>query len=228
MKYEMAVFDVNETLLDLSALAPAFQAAVGTEVSMGEWFGRLLHRSLVSNHLGQYQPFGELGSEALTWLAQRRGVEVDPARIRDVMIALTALPAHPDVAKGLEAVATTGIKVVALTNGSVDALSAQLSNAGIAHLFDKQMSVESVRRFKPAPEVYLHAAAVSGVDIDRMIMVAAHDWDIAGAQSVGAAGCFVARQPWGMPLVKPTYTVPDLAGLAALLSATESIDDATG
>lgn len=222
MKYDMATFDVNETLLDISGLAPLVEEAAGPGASLGEWFARLLHRSLVANHLGRYQPFGELAVESLEWMALRSGASLDVGAVDRLLAAMTRLPPHPDVVEGLERLAATGLRLVALTNGSADALAAQLDNAGIERFFDARLSVEGVRRFKPAPEVYLHAAAVSGVDIDRMVMVAAHDWDIAGAQSVGASGCFIARQPWGIRQVEPTHTASDLVGLAELLAGPES------
>jgi 2-haloacid dehalogenase len=57
---ELLVFDVNETLLDLATLHPAFVDALGSADAMGEWFARLLHGSLVANHSGRYRPFGEI------------------------------------------------------------------------------------------------------------------------------------------------------------------------
>jgi 2-haloacid dehalogenase len=94
-----------------------------------------------------------------------------------------------------------GFRLVALTNSSSDAVQAQLTNAGIADRFERAISVDSVGRFKPSPDVYLHAAMQVNVDIDRAMLVAAHDWDIIGARSVGMPGAFLARPGvvWGMP-----------------------------
>ena len=229
MRPDVLVFDVNETLLDLSALAPLLEEAVGGAVALPEWFARMLHRSLVANHLGRYEPFGELGTQALVWLAERAGVDLAVDRARAVVAGMERLPPHPDVVTGLEALVEDGHRIVALTNGSTRALDAQLSASRLERFFERAMSVEALGRFKPAPEVYLHAAAVCGVEIDRMMMVAAHDWDVAGARSVGAMGCFVARQPWGIAGVTPSITVPDLVALApTLLPEGESPTGGTG
>lgn len=86
-------------------------------------------------------------------------------------------------------------------------------------MFERRLSVASVERFKPAPEPYLHAGAVLGVDVDRILMVAAHDWDIAGARSVGMPGAYLARPGavWGLPDPPPDLVAPDLGTLAELL-----------
>ncbi|MGH8912377.1 MAG: haloacid dehalogenase type II, partial [Acidimicrobiia bacterium] len=62
MRPGIIVFDVNETLLDLAALRPRFEAALGTIEPMGEWFARMLHGSLVANHTLRYRPFGQIGT----------------------------------------------------------------------------------------------------------------------------------------------------------------------
>ncbi len=217
MKYGLVAFDVNETLLDVSALAPAFQQAVGPDVSIGEWFARMLHRSLVANHLGRYQPFGELGAESLMWLAARKDIDLAPQVAADLVEGMARLPAHPDAAPGLEALAAEGARMIALTNSATEIARSQLEGAGLDGYFERILSVDGVRRFKPHPDVYLDAATTCGVDIGRMVMVAAHDWDVAGAQVAGAVGCFVRRQPWGLAQMSPNLSVDDIGGLAEAL-----------
>jgi 2-haloacid dehalogenase len=43
------VFDVNETLLDISALEPEFERIFGDGAVIERWFLQLLHYSLVAN-----------------------------------------------------------------------------------------------------------------------------------------------------------------------------------
>lgn len=209
------VFDVNETLLDLKALAPAFAAAVGSDAPMGEWFARMLHGSLVANHVGDYRPFDHIGIEALVVTAQKRGVDLSPDAAAVVVEQMESLPPHPDVVPTLLALDAAGWRMVALTNGSQHTANRQLANAGLTSLFDQILSVESVRKFKPAPETYLWAAMHLGADIDDVLMVAAHDWDIIGARSVGCEGAFIARPGaiWGLPTAPPELIGTDLSVL---------------
>lgn len=215
------LFDVNETMLDLAALRPAFAAVLGSAEPMSEWFARMLHGSLVSNHLGAYRSFDDIGAEALTTLATRRGVAVDDAQAAGVVAGMRSLPPHPDVLPALGRLRTAGYRLVTLTNGSYEVAAAQLAGSGIDGYIEQALSVDEVRRFKPAPEVYLLAAAKLDVDLDDMVMVSSHDWDILGARSVGIAGAFAARPNvvWGSHQPQPDLTVPDLGALADALGA---------
>lgn len=215
------VFDVNETLLDLAALKPVFAGVFGTADPMGEWFARMLHGSLVSNHVNDYRPFGEIGLEALLALAEKRGVDLDVDAATEVVHGMRSLPPHPDVIPALERLKAAGFGLVTLTNGSYEVAIAQIRNSGIAGYLDSALSVDEARRFKPAPEVYLTAAMRIGVEVDEAMMIAAHDWDVLGAQSIGMVGAFVARPGavWSYLDSQPVLTVPDLGGLADALGA---------
>ena len=214
-------FDINETLLDLSALRPGFVEIFGSAEMMGEWFARLLHASLVSNHLGNYRPFDLLGVEALLSLAQRRHITLDAKDAVRVVGGMQALPPHPEVPEALTGLVDAGFRLAALTNNSPEVLAAQLEHADLTSLFEKLLSVEGVRRFKPAPEVYVYGATMMEVEVDQALLIASHDWDVAGARSVGMGGAFLARPAaiWGLPDDPPEIVAPDLTTLAALLAA---------
>lgn len=214
------MFDVNETLLDLAALRPEFEAALGSVEPMGEWFARMLHGSLVANHSNRYRPFGVIGVEALRMVAQKRGVALSDEQAGEVVGVMRRLPPHPDVVKGLTALADAGMRMITLTNGSSEAVTAQLANAELTSFFDMSLSVDEVGRFKPAPETYIMASVRTGVELDRMMMVAAHDWDIIGARSVGMPGAYIARPSaiWSLPDAPAQIVVPDITALADALS----------
>ena len=106
---------------------------------------------------------------------------------------MTRLRPHPDVPASLGLLKESGLRLVALTNSPPDVANRQLETAGLASYFDHVLSVHAVERFKPHPEVYLHAADYVSAKPEEMMMVAAHDWDIAGAMSVGMKGAYVLR-----------------------------------
>ncbi len=205
----LLVFDVNETLLDLGGLRTAFSNAFGGTDQLGEWFLRMLLGAMVANGVGQYRPFLEIGAEAMLVVAERHGVELTPDRAVEVVSVMRSLPPHPDVPAAMDRLTAAGVRKIALTNGSQATVEAQLDNAGIAHHFETMLSVESVRRFKPAPEVYLMASARTDVSIDHMMMVAAHDWDLVGARSVGMQTAFISRPG---AVWSPGYGPPDIVG----------------
>jgi 2-haloacid dehalogenase len=59
------IFDVNETLLDLDALAPHFKRIFGRSTVLREWFAQLILYSEAITLTGDYVPFGELGGAVL-------------------------------------------------------------------------------------------------------------------------------------------------------------------
>ena len=68
------VFDVNETLLDLTALDPLFERAFGRSGLRREWFAQLLQSAFVSIITDSYADFGTIGRAALHMVAQRNGI----------------------------------------------------------------------------------------------------------------------------------------------------------
>jgi 2-haloacid dehalogenase len=135
------------------------------------------------------------------------------------------LPAHPDVPDALSRLRSAGFPLATLTNSSPEMARAQLENAGVLDLFDEVLSVQEVRRYKPAPEPYRMAASRLGVDPPEMRMVAAHDWDVWGAMRAGCAAGYVARSD--VPFV--IGTEPDLVGpdLSAVADAILLVDEPT-
>ena len=217
---EVIVFDVNETLLSLEPISLGLVTIFGPDPPVGEWFARLLHGSLLANALDSYRPFGAIAVEALVAVAARKGIQIGADDARSVLAPMSKLPPHRDVLPGIRELAESGIRMAALTNGSREVASAQIDNAGLGDLLERVISVEEVGRFKPDPAPYLHASQVMHVPIGGMMLVAAHDWDCAGAMAVGAQAAFMRRPGvlWSMPAVIPDLIVEDVAELAAVLA----------
>lgn len=216
MKPELLVFDVNETLLDLSPMKAAFEAVFGSSQPMGEWFARMLHGSLVANQLNEYRAFGLIGVEAMRLVAKRHSVDLDEADATEMVTRLASLPVHSDVIPALERLLNAGFRTEVLTNSSTEAANQQIENAGLRTMIQRVISVQEVGRFKPDPVTYRHAARVMDVEISRSILIAAHDWDVAGAMKAGAQGAFVQRSgsSWSLPSTMPEVVGDDLGQIA--------------
>jgi 2-haloacid dehalogenase len=213
---ELLVFDVNETLLDLSPLEIDFEDVFGKTAPMGEWFARMLHGSLIANELDDYRAFGVIGVEALLLVAERHGIELDEATATEVVTRLAILPAHLDVIPALERLLDAGFRTAALTNGSTKAANVQIENAGLHTFIQRVISVEEVGRFKPDPLTYRHAAKVMKVEVSSSMLISAHDWDVAGAIGAGAQAAYVRRpgSVWTLPSRMPELVVSDLRQIA--------------
>jgi 2-haloacid dehalogenase len=215
------IFDVNETLLDLTDLRTVLSTALGGGERLAEWFFRLLHGSVVANATDSFRSFETIGVEALRAVAIRQGRELSEDQAGELIAGFRSLPAHPDVPTGLDRLGAAGFRLVALSNGSSVGIPAQLTNAGIVDRFEQIVSVEEVARFKPDPAPYENALRRIELEPQETLMVAAHDWDIIGARAVGIPGAFITRPGvvWTVPHPPPELTPPDIGELATALGA---------
>jgi len=210
------VFDVNETLLDLSALDPHFQRVFGDAKVRGEWFQTMLQSAFLTTITGPYLPFGEHFKAALAITGERHGVKVGEDDEQAILHQVRALPPHPEVRRALERLRGAGFRLAALTNSTAQVEEAQLRHAGLADLFEKALSADSAKRLKPAAEAYQTAARELGVTTAEMRMVAAHVWDVQGALRAGCAAAFIERPGtvWNPLLEKPDVVARDLSEVA--------------
>ncbi len=206
---KILVFDVIETLLDLNALSPRFEKAFGTNRALDEFFAQMLQSAFAITAAGSYTDFGSVAKAALGMVAERRGITMTSDGMMQILSGLRSLPAHPEVASSLRQLKEAGFRTAALTNSALPVLEAQVANAGLKEYFDALLTVDTVKRFKPAPEVYRAAAKSLGVSTKDIRMIAAHSWDVGGAMQAGCSAAFVARP--GMVL-DPLYAKPDIVG----------------
>ncbi len=203
-------FDVNETLLDLAPLKASVAQALGGRADLlAPWFTTMLHYSLVATMGDRYEDFGEIGAAALVMVAKANGVTLAVADAREAVAPIRSLPPHDDVEPGLNLLKEAGFRMVALTNSSQAGVDAQMANAGLGGYFERRLSVEPVRKFKPHPEVYAYAAREMGVGPGDCLLVAAHGWDIAGALWAGWRGAFVDRPSAAL---YPLAAQPEIVG----------------
>ncbi|PRY24871.1 2-haloacid dehalogenase [Aliiruegeria haliotis] len=217
------VFDVNETLLDITTLEPLFARLFGDGDVMREWFAQLILYSQTMTLSGKYTPFGALGAGVLKMVAEIRGVAVDSTDLEEMKTLMGAMPAHADVAPALTMLREAGFRLVTLTNSAPAGSPTPLEKAGIADYFERHFSVDGVRQFKPAPQTYGQVAeALEGAPA-HLCLVACHLWDTIGAQAAGCRAALVTR-PGNALLPAEGVPVPDevdstLDGLARQMMA---------
>lgn len=219
------VFDLNETLLDMSALDPLFADAFGDKSVRRVWFTQTLQLAFAMTIHQAYAPFGELAKAALEMTARKRGVALDDERAKRIMRGLAVLPAHGDAPEGLARLSAAGYRLAVLAQATLPAIEEQLERAKIREHFAFVFSADTVKRFKPAREPYAMARERLGEGVP--LLVTAHDWDVAGAQIAGWETAFVARHGTSLnPLApKPSLVTPDLRALGELLGTHLSVSD---
>lgn len=217
------VFDVNETLLDLSVLDPQFQAIFGNVAIRREWFEEVLKQAFVTTITGTYFDFGSIGRSALLVIEMRHQKNLSEQQRLGILQTMRTLPSHPDVEEGFKRLREGGRRLVALTNSALEVAEVQLRNAGLRDYLDRVFSADTVHRLKPAAEPYEMVARELGVGTESLLFVASHSWDIAGAAKAGCTTAFLARpgQVLDELTPQPNLIASNVSDLAAQLLRAE-------
>lgn len=205
MPRDTILFDINETVLDLSSLKPRFRAAFGDEAVTATWFSMLLHSSTVCIITGVKTGFARLAGDMLDALAARLDVALRDDVRDDILSNFASLPAHDDIKPALIQLRSAGYRTVAFSNSSLNLVTTQITNAGLIAYFDEIVSVEETGSFKPDPTVYEFVARRVNRSIEEIRLVATHDWDTHGALSAGMQAAYIDRS--GAPY-HPLYKQP--------------------
>ena len=187
------VFDVNETLLDVKALSPHFERIFKDGGVLKEWFAQTLLYSQTVTQTGQSVGFGKLAGAALHMVAEAHQARLTEEDIAGMIAAIGSLPPHPDVVEGLHKLHKEGFYLVALTNSGEVVAKQQLQYAGVEMMFKRIFSVDAVSKFKPALDAYEYVAKELDVKTSELTMIAAHPWDLMGAQAAGCEVVFIER-----------------------------------
>jgi 2-haloacid dehalogenase len=212
---KMLFFDVNETLLDLTAMKTSVAAALGgREDLLRLWFTTMLQYSLVATVGDHYEDFGAIGAAAMMMVARNNQITLSLEAARTAVLPMRSLPPHVEVPSALATLKEAGFRMATLTNSSQAAVDAQIENAGLSQMFEAKLSVESVRLFKPHRQVYNWAATRMGLMPAECMLIAAHGWDVAGALWAGWRAVFLSRPgAQQYPLApQPEIAEPNLEG----------------
>lgn len=214
------VFDVNETLSDMSPMGLRF-AEVGAPAEWAKlWFATLLRDGFAVTAAGGNGTFAEIAAGVLRGLLADADTGTDPERaVEHVMAGMGGLSLHPDVPEGVRSLRAAGYRLVTLTNGSAKVAEKLFAPAGLGNQFERLLSVEDAPAWKPARAAYHHAAAACAVDPGQMLLVAVHPWDIHGAAQAGLATAWINRTGAKYPdyFTAPDYTVASLGELPGAL-----------
>jgi 2-haloacid dehalogenase len=189
----LIVFDVNETLLDLRTMEQTFERIFGEKSAMRLWFANLIMYSVVLTMADSYVPFTDIGSAVMKMLADTRGIRISDDDNRELKDKFSTMPPYPEVRVALSKLRSAGFRLFTLTNNIIEVQARQMEHGGIADLFERLFSADSVKRHKPAPQVYAHVERALGVRPSQLCLIACHTWDTLGAVAAGWEAALVKR-----------------------------------
>jgi 2-haloacid dehalogenase len=194
------LFDVFGTVVDWrgSIIAELTRFGAGKGIA-ADW------AAFTDDWRGMYQPAMEevrsgrrpwtildaLHRESLDALLAKYGIaglsEVEKDHVNRVWHRLKP---WPDAVEGLKRLKSRYI-IGTLSNGNVGLLTRMAKSAGLP--WDVILGAETARAYKPLPQAYLASAALLNLDPGQVMLVAAHNGDLAAASAVGLRTAFVAR-----------------------------------
>lgn len=182
---EAVVFDMDGLLVDSERVWEATRERVARE-SGGTW-----HRDSQARMMGMSTP------EWTRWMHDELGVPLEPDAIRDAVLEQIEaryrelVPLMPGAAGAVERIAARWPLAVA-SSSARRLIELVLASTGWAPLVREAVSSEEVAHGKPAPDVYLEAAARLGVDPAECVAV---EDSTAGLRAAHGAGLRVIAVP---------------------------------
>jgi 2-haloacid dehalogenase len=177
-------FDLFGTLLSLAPLDDACERVAsgrGAELA-ARWRARQLEASWLRTAMDRWVDFDTVTRETLRSTLDELAIPA-PRSLDDLTNAFAALPLVPEAVEAVSRLRAAGLTAGILTNASAQTLARVAARIDIP--FDHLLSVDTVRRFKPHPDVYRLAVDATRLLPERIGFVTANGWDAAGAGTFG-------------------------------------------
>jgi 2-haloacid dehalogenase len=212
------VFDAYGTLFNVhAAIVRCGQAGPDAERMSEIWRTKQLEYTWTLTLAGHYADFWALTERALDF-ALARVPAVDKAIKQKLMDAYHQLDAFPDASAALRALKAKGHRTGILSNGSPKMLKAAVHNAQIGGDLDAVLSVDTLKMFKPRPEVYRLVTDHYKCQPGDVTFVSSNRWDVMAGTSAGFTSLWVNRgkMPDEYLDFPPKQVLTDLSALAAM------------
>jgi 2-haloacid dehalogenase len=215
------VFDAYGTLFDVhSVTALAEQLFPGKGAALSQlWRTKQLEYTWLRTLMGRYESFDTVTEAGLRYAAQALKLEASEAQLKHLIAQYVHLTPFADARATLQALKPKQLAI--LSNGAPGTLGALCANSGIGPLLDAVLSVDSLRVFKPTPQVYQLACDELKLAKEEIGFVSSNGWDAAGAKSFGFTVFWINRAsaPTEVLPAKPDHVVSNLNDLLGLVAS---------
>ena len=217
-------FDIYGTLIDPHGVVDELTQHVGERAQefSGIWRDKQLEYTFRRGLMGRYENFVVCTRQALDYTDSLLQTNLDESAKSDLMQVYRRLPAYADVPASLQALADEGFRMFAFSNGVAEAVGGLLEHARIDHYFEGVVSVDTLKTFKPDPEVYRYFIDVAATDAQKCWLVSSNGFDVIGAVSAGMKAAWLQRSeaavfdPWD---IDATLVVSSLSELPAKINS---------
>lgn len=187
------VFDAYGTLFDVhSVIALCDELFPGHGNALSQtWRTKQLEYTWLRALMRRYEDFRVVTESALKFACKALNLPWNQGISDRLMEAYLHLDPYPEVKEGLRAL--SGYKLAILSNGCPDMLDAVVKNTGLSGVFDRVISVDEIKIYKPDPRVYQMAPEKLGVEKNHVGFVSSNFWDGAGAAAFGMRTFWINR-----------------------------------
>lgn len=188
-------FDAYGTLFDVKSVAVlAEEVFPGDGKDLAElWRERQIDYTRIRTMSGQYADFWTITRDALEFACDRLALDLKPRDRDRLMAQYERLPAFPENLHALQELRRLGAILGILSNGTPWMIANAVAAAGMDGLFDHILSVDSVRKYKTAPEAYQLGPDAFGCPARDILFISSNAWDVCGATWFGYTTFWVNR-----------------------------------
>lgn len=210
-------FDIYGTLIDTQGVITKLSQYTDKATEFSRiWRDKQLEYTFRHGLMRHYVNFAVCTRQALDYTDMLLKTEFDESAKQSLMEAYRTLPAFAEVNEALVNAKQADFRLFALSNGLAEAVDNLLKHAGIRQYFDGVVSVDSLKTFKPNPDVYHMFVQSAGSDIENTWLISSNPFDVMGAVEIGMKAAWLKRSadvifdPWG---IEPSIILDSLSNL---------------
>ena len=181
------LFDMDGVVLDTEKLYARFWAEAANALGYAMTYEQALGMRSLNSAVGQARLESYFGPGVSRAEMRKKRVE-----LMDACVEQNGVDAKSGIHELLDYLKGQGIKTAIATSSPMPRATAYLESLGLLEKFDCICSGHDVAQGKPAPDIYLHAAASIGVPPENCLAI---EDAPAGIQSAYAAGCWPVLVP---------------------------------
>ena len=192
---EALAFDMYGTLVDPVRIWKKLAHYTPDEaVRVSElWRQKQLEYTFRLTAMERYEDFEQVTRKALDYALASAMQNLTSAQKDELMALYNELERFADVEPGLQRLKEAGHAMMVFSNGSPSMLTAIMQAANLNPYFSGFVSVDDVKVFKPAPQVYQLVANRLGRPIHEVRLISSNPFDIVGAISAGMQATWIDR-----------------------------------
>ena len=192
-KFEAIAFDAFP-IFDpraVAALCDAEFPGKGGEL-VALWRSRQFEYTWLRTVSNRYADFAQV-TDSLSFAAKALRLELSAEKRERLLKAHFALKAWPEVAPALAKLKERGFRLALLSNFTSAMLNGCVQAASLDGLFERLLSTDAVKTYKPDPRAYQIGLDSLGLPQEKILFVAFAGWDAAGGKSFGYPTFWVNR-----------------------------------